>query len=286
MRTCCFRCAGVVVFVILLVAGGDRPAAATAIDFENPPYTTGSVVGQDGWAATGYFPVLNGTVDVSTIGPLAGSQSLSYTRTDTTLAPNGADVVKSDLITISKDGTSTADLNVSVLISSTSLAAQTLGYGVDGLFLSPSGASGVTPIGFRLNNAGSTIPSIEEYADFGGSPAFFYFGGSLAAAAFSENHTLEFHIDADFDSSTYTVAYRDVTAGTPLTSSGVVRGFAVPYAANPDGTYDVDVIAAFRYGAGRIDNIMVSGNAVPEPTALGMLALSAVFAGLCQRSRR
>jgi hypothetical protein len=249
-------------------------AGAVTVSFEPPPYTLGSIVGQDGWAAAGYFPAPNGLLEVSGTSPLSGGQSLSYTRTEAGLAANGSDVVKADVITVAKDGTPAADLSASFLISASSLSAQGMGFGVDGLYLSPAGASGSTPIGIRLNNAGSSIPSIEEIADFGGSPAFFYFGGTLAAAAFPENDVLEFDIDVDFDSSTYSVGYRNVTGGGPFTSSGFTRGFAVPYASNPDGTFDVDVIAAFRYGAGKIDDIVLSGNVVPEPSTLAMCILA------------
>jgi hypothetical protein len=274
----------------LLFAGAACAAvpSASAVDlsFENPPYTPGNVLGQDGWSATGYFPTLNGTVEISSTSPLAGSQSLSYTRTEAGLAPNGADVVKADVVTVFKDGTPAVDLNATFLISSTSLSAQGMGFGIDGLFLSPAGASGATPIGIRLTNAGSTIPSVEIYADNGGSAAFFYFGGSLAAAAFPENDTLEFSIDVDFDSSTYNVAYRNVTTGSPFVDSGSVRGFASSYTANANGTYDVDVIAAFRYGAGRIDNIRLTGNIVPEPAAAGLAGLTVGAAAAYRRRRR
>lgn len=260
-------------------------AKAVTVSFENPSYVAGSVVGQDGWGVTSYFPTLNGSVQVSATNPLAGAQSLSYTRTEAGLAPNGSDVVKADVVTVAKDGTPAADLNASFLISSSSLSAQGMGFGISGLFLSPAGASGVTPIGIRLNNAGSSIPSIEEFADFGGSPAFFYFGGSLAAASFPENDALEFNIAVDFDSSSYTVAYRDVTSGGALVTSGFTRGFALPYPANPNGTFDVDVIAAFRYGAGKIDNINLTGNLVPEPSTLGLCVLAGAFAALSLKKR-
>lgn len=260
-------------------------AKAVTVSFENPSYVAGSVVGQDGWGVTSYFPTLNGSVQVSATNPLAGAQSLSYTRTEAGLAPNGSDVVKADVVTVAKDGTPAADLNASFLISSSSLSAQGMGFGISGLFLSPAGASGVTPIGIRLNNAGSSIPSIEEFADFGGSPAFFYFGGSLAAASFPENDPLEFNIAVDFDSSSYTVAYRDVTSGGALVTSGFTRGFALPYPANPNGTFDVDVIAAFRYGAGKIDNINLTGNLVPEPSTLGLCVLAGAFAALSLKRR-
>ena len=211
-------------------------ARAATVNFEAPSYAVGSIVGQDGWAAAGYFPAPNGLLEVSTASPLAGGQSLRYTRTEAGLAANGSDVVKTDVVTVAKDGTPAADLSASFLISSSSLSAQGMGFGVNGLYLSPAGASGATPIGIRLNNAGSSIPSIEEIADFGGSPAFFYFGGTLAAASFPENDILEFDIDVDFDSSTYTVGYRNVTSGGAFISSGFTRGFAVSYPANPNGS--------------------------------------------------
>ena len=282
VRHCCW-------FLVLTAYGAAAcapVAKAVTVSFESPTYTAGGVVGQDGWGVTSYFPTLNGSVEVIATNPLAGMHSLSYTRTEAGLAPNGSDVVKADVVTVAKDGTPAADLNASFLISSSSLSAQGMGFGVNGLFLSPSGASGVTPVGIRLTNAGSSIPSIEEFADFGGSPAFFYFGGSLAAAAFPENDVLEFNIDVDFDSSSYTVAYRNITSGGALTPSGFTRGFAVPYPANPNGTFDVDVIAAFRFGAGKIDNITLSGNLVPEPATLGMSALTVASAICFGRWRR
>jgi hypothetical protein len=270
----------------LLVAGSGPAASAVTVDFESPSYATGTIDGQEGWAVPGYAVTTNGSLEVSevsTTGPLAGAQSLSYTRTEAGLAATARDVFKADVVTVAKDGTPAPDLNASFLISSSSLATQGMGFGVDGFFLSPNGAGGSTPIGILLRNAGSSIPGIEEFADNGGSPAFFYFGGSLAAAAFPENDTLEFEIDVDFDSSTYAVAYRNVTTGGPLTPSGITRGFALAYPANPNGTYDVDVIAAFRYGAGRIDNITLTGNIVPEPATLG-LSLAGV-AAMCLRRR-
>lgn len=260
-------------------------AKAVTVSFESPLFSAGNVVGQDGWGLTGYFPTPNGSVLVSATSPLAGAQSLSYTRTEAGLAGNGSDVFKADVVTVAKDGTPAADLSASFLISAGSLSAQGMGFGLSGLFLSPAGASGVTPIGIRLNNAGSSIPSIEEFADFGGSPAFFYFGGSLAAASFPENDVLEFDIDVDFDSSTYTAGYRNVTTGGAFVSSGFTRGFAVPYPANPDGTFDVDVIAAFRFGAGKIDNITLSGNLVPEPSALGLCVLAGASICFCGKRR-
>lgn len=256
-------CWKICLVVVALI--GSSTLASAVVDFENPPYTIGGIEGQDGWALPSYASAANGTLEVSTTNPLAGAQSLSYTRTEAGLGATFRDVYKPDVVQIAKDGTPTPDLNATFLISSTSLAAEGMGYGVNGLFLGPDGANGVTPLGVRLTNAGSTIPSIEEFAAFGSGGAFYYFGGSLASAAFPENDTLEFSIDVDFDSATYTVEYRNVTTGGPTIASGITRGFAVAYPTNSHGAYDIDVTAAFRYGAGKIDNISLTGNIVPEP---------------------
>lgn len=275
--------------VALCVAGGGPIVSALTVDFENPPYSTGGIVGQEGWVVAGYAATPNGTVEVSSASPFAGSQSLSYSRTNADLNSfSAADVVKTDVVVIAKDGTPAADLNASFLISSSSLSAEGFGFGLDGLYLSPDGAnvSGILPIGIRLNNAGSTIPSIEELADLGGSPAFYFFGNTAATAEFPENDTLEFDIDVDFDSSTYTTAYRNVTTGGAFISSGFTRGFAYPYPANPDGTFDVDVVASFRFGAGKIDNITLTGNIIPEPTTLSLSALVLGVMGALRRGRR
>jgi hypothetical protein len=266
-------------------------ASAVTVDFENPPYAAGDVVGQGGWSVAPYFPTPNGTVTVSTTSPLAGSQSLSYTRTELGLAPNGADVLKPGVAIIANDGTGAADLTASFLISSSSLSPQGLGFGVVGLNLrsSNAGSSDNPSIAIQLNNAGYAESSIEEFAGiggFGGPAAWHYFGGALAAAFFPEHDTLEFKVDVDFDSSTYTTAYRNVTAGdVAFTNSGSVRGFAVPFPTDSNGHYSVDVIAAFRYGAGQIDDITLSGNIIPEPATLGLSLASAVALALVRRRR-
>lgn len=258
----------------------DAPAArAVVVDFEAPTYATSGILGQQGWVTPSYAPTLNGTLEVSTVAPLAGSQSLRYARTDSNLGPfTASDVTQANVVTVAKDGTPVADLNVSFLISSSSLATQGFGYGVTGLFVSPDGPGGMTPFGMRLMNAGSTIPSVELFGSVGGVGGWYYFGGSLAAAAFPENETLEFDFDVDFDSSSYLVSYRNVTTNGAFTAPVGPFDFVNAFPADPSGHYSIDVIASFRFGAGQIDNVTLTGNLVPEPATagLGLLALGAI----------
>lgn len=79
------------------------------------------------------------------------------------------------------------------------------------------------------------------------------------------------------------MSYRNVTTGGPFVASPNPFGFAIPYVPNPDGTYDVDFVALFRYGAGRIDNINMTGNLVPEPTAAVLGVLGIALVGLFRR---
>src|SRR5690606_32303932 len=74
----------VAVLVSFGIAGSVQRAlaAVTTIDFESPTYTTGDLIGQEGWAPNSYYtPPMNGTVTVSNASPLSGAQSLSYTQT-------------------------------------------------------------------------------------------------------------------------------------------------------------------------------------------------------------
>lgn len=263
----------------LCVSTGSAVAQGVVVDFESPAYAAASVLGQEGWVTTSYAATPNGTLTVSSASPLAGGQSLSYSRTDPNLGPfNAADVAKADIVTVAKDGTAAADLNVSFLMSSSSLATQGFGYGVTGLFLSPDGPGGMSPMGMRLNNAGSSIPSLELFGNIGGALGWHYFGGSLAAAAFPADDTLEFKVDVDFDSQSYAIAYRNATAGGAFTAPQGPIGFHDPFPADPNGHYTIDVIASFRFGAGKIDNLAFDGNLIPEPTTacLGLFGLGAL----------
>lgn len=273
--------------VALCVAGSGSVASAVTLDFENPPYAAAGVVGQDGWVVNSYAATPNGTVEVSGAAPLAGGQSLRYARTNSNLGPfSAADVSKADVITVAADGTPDADLNASLLISANSLASEGFGFGALGVFLSNDGVNGATPLGVQLNNAGSSIPSIEVFANIGGAVGWHYFGGSQPAAAFPEGDTLEFALDVDFDSKSYTVAYRNVTAGGALTSPAGPFNFAVDFPANPDGTFTVDVIASLRFGAGQIDDVTLSGNVIPEPTTLSLGVLGLGVMWVLRRKRR
>ncbi|MBA3485292.1 MAG: hypothetical protein H0T51_26145, partial [Pirellulales bacterium] len=75
--------------VVLWIAGTAHLASAAVINFENPPYVAGlTIIGQDGWATKDYVlndpffgGVVNGTVEISATGPLAGLQSVLYSQT-------------------------------------------------------------------------------------------------------------------------------------------------------------------------------------------------------------
>lgn len=274
-------------FATIAFAATASPSAAVTVDFESPAYMAGNLVGQDGWVAPNHATSPNGTVEVSSVDPLSGGQSLRYARTNTNLGPfSAADVTKADVITVAADGTPAADLSASFLISSTSLFGQGVGYGAVGFFLSPDGINGQTPIGIQLNNAGSSIPSIEVFADYPGvGPAYGYLGGSQPAAAFPEGETLEFNLDVDFDSSTFTVAYRNATVGGAFSSPAGPYAFAGAFPAGSGGAIDVDVIATFRFGAGQIDDITLTGNVIPEPATLGLSLVGVAAMYLYRRKR-
>src|SRR5690349_6908113 len=65
----------------LALATVNSTCAGVTIGFEPPTYTTGNLIGQDGWAKNTYYGTMNGNVTVSSASPLSGSQSLSYSQT-------------------------------------------------------------------------------------------------------------------------------------------------------------------------------------------------------------
>lgn len=274
-------------WAVLLTAACCAPnVGAVTIDFEDPPYTDGvDIAGQDSWVLNSYASAAHGTVVSSSTSPLADSQSLRYTRTDTNLSAFSAgDVSKPDVIIVPTDGTSAADLTAGFQIAATSRSADGNGFGQVGFFLSNDGFNGATPFGVALNNAGSNIPSIEVFRNGSGGAGFYFLGADQPSSAFPEGDTIEFDLGIDFDTQMFTVAATNASTGVPFSAPSGPFAFAVPFPANPDGTYSVDTLAFLRFGAGQIDNITLTA-AIPEP-ATCVLALAGVAALVAVRRVR
>lgn len=256
-----------------------QTATAVTIGFEPPTYSPGSLLGQDGWQLNSYngqiLGGLNGDVVVSTSAPLAGGQSLLYTQTG---GAGATDVSKANVVSAVNGGTSAADLTGSVLIQA---GPNTNGNGQIGLFLGPDAVNGTSPIGVLVEGGASPTPGVIYVLDATnpGSPF-------RPVGTYVPNNVFEFAYGVDFDSSSYAVAYRNLTAGdavfTPVAGGNPDGSFAFvgSFPAEGDGTYSVDVGAFLRDGVGRIDNVSL----IPEPGTLGfgLLAVS----GLALRRRR
>jgi len=67
---------GAIAGLIVLASGSRARADALSIDFENPPYMTGSINGQDGWNATGAYDY--GVVATSGFGSPAGFAAQAF----------------------------------------------------------------------------------------------------------------------------------------------------------------------------------------------------------------
>src|SRR5215468_7714603 len=72
MRTALVTIAG----VIVLGSASRARSDSLSIDFENPPYTTGSIDGQDGWSATGAYDY--GVAATSGFGSPAGFAAQAF----------------------------------------------------------------------------------------------------------------------------------------------------------------------------------------------------------------
>lgn len=267
-----------------LVAMAFAPnASAVTIGFEDPQYVPGPLEGQQGWVSNSYNPALggiNGTVEVSTLQPLAGTQSLLYTQTGGT---GSSDVSKAAVVSTPSEGTTAADLTGSVLLQAD---ANTQGTGQLGLFLSPDAFNGLSPIGILLEGANSATAAgniLVLDGSFGDT------GGFRNVGSYDPNRIAEFVYGVDFDNSTYDLAFRYMgdPSFTPLAGGGpngsfTFFGTSPAFPAEADGTYSVDVGTFLRSGVGRIDNITL--NPIPEPGTLGLALLG--IGGLALRRRR
>ncbi|MBA3480409.1 MAG: hypothetical protein H0T51_01210, partial [Pirellulales bacterium] len=200
--------------------------------------------------------VVNGTVEISATGPLAGLQSVLYSQTIDPPAAGGtgaSDVAKENVVSAVKHGTAAADLAASFLIRTD---ANAVGNGSMGLFLGPG--EGHSPVFILLSDVNSATGS----------------GNILVAHDFSvsnvgtyvPNNIFEFVLGVDVDNQRYGVSARNVTAGTPavqLSPPGGGSTFAFFGGGIPDdgdgATFTLDASLLLRSGAGRIDNINLVG---------------------------
>jgi hypothetical protein len=241
---------------------GTSPATAAVIDFENPPYAAGDLLGQQGWVRNNYVTpaALNGDVTVSSVSPLVGGQSLLFNQTSTPPGFGASDLSKANVAFATSDGSPAIDLTATIRMQ---VDANASGDGQLGFFLSGNAIGGLSPIGVKLNGANS--------ANGTGVIQVLHTTGFVDSISYAANNVVEFQFGVDFDNGgEYEIAARDVTAGqaafTPLVgplTGGRFGFFNAPnvFPADGDGvTYTVDVGTLLRGGAGRIDAITLVGD--------------------------
>jgi len=243
----------------LLSALAVQGASAAVIDFENPPYSTGAIVGQEGWVTNGYvgggfFGGPNGDVIVSSTAPLSGSQSLSFNQTAVTGAggaPGASDVSKPEVIAVTP-GLMGTDLTVSYLISANGNALDP--EGAAGIFLSHDAHLGDSPLFARLDGSALVVADTGTIIE---APGFVYFSGDV----------LEITMNVDLDVSRYELSVNNLTTGQFEFAQSF--GFLSPFAAEgPNGEYLVDVGTMLRRGTAKIDNISLVAGTGPLVTEL------------------
>jgi hypothetical protein len=247
---------GFVAIAWLCVTAGELQADTTTFTFENPPFTTGNLIGQNGYITPGYVladpffgGVVNGTVDVSSTAPLSGAQSVIYNQTVDPPGAGGtgaADAGKPFAVFGVEDGTDAVDLSASFLINST---GNGVGPGQAGYFL---GQGGRSPI-IVLLSEGSILVGHE--------------GALPSAGTYTPGNTYEFVIGVDLDNQNYEVSSRNVTTGgalAPLPGPLAGNRFAffggVIGSDGDDQTYTLDSTMLLRSGTAKFDNITVTGD--------------------------
>lgn len=269
----------------LWAAGSAQSANAVTFDFENPPYTTGSIIGQDGWDTNAYVladpffgGAVNGTVEITSVNPISGLQSVLYNQTALLGGNTGAsDVGKQGAVVAVESGTPAIDLTAAFQIKVNDNAIGAANNGSMGFFI---GQGGRSPIIVLLTDAGPNSGNI-LIGDSGGLPD---------TGDFKGDDLLEFKLGVDLDGQNYEVSVRNITAGTPLTAlTGSGPGGRFPFfggtiADDGDGvSYTLGASLLLRSGVGRVDSVSV--NAVPEPAA-GVLAVAGFALAAIHRRKR
>lgn len=266
----CIVKTAVVCFAALLFT---ETASAVNFDFENPPYTPGTLLGQNGWETGGYIladpffgGTVNGTVDVSASSPISGSQSLLYTQTTVPAGAGvsgGSDVGNRFAVFAVKDGTTAIDLTASVQIRTDN---NSIGDGSAGFFL---GRGGGSPIFFRIDNANSTNGTGGIIIGDGGTVP--------SVGSYTPNNTYEFRFGVDVDNQQYEVFAKNLTAGTPEVNltAGLPDGRATffggaGFPSDGDGqTFTFDSSVMLRSGTARVDEITAVGDDFVQTTWVG-----------------
>jgi hypothetical protein len=242
--------------ILAAIASNSASAQTGLINFESPTYTTGNLIGQNGWVQNSYvLPAnVNGTLAVSSDSPLVGSQSLLYSQTSAPAGFGAMDVSKPYVTFGTADGTTAIDLTASVRLQAGPSTSPAFPANRVGLFLSTGAFGGSSPVGVFLNGTGMEA---------------LHTSGFVSAGSYTPNNVIEFQIGLNFDNSDYEVSYRDITAGGPLTpvtgplANGRFGYFDNPNAFPADGdgvTRTVDVGLFLRGGVGRIDDVTVVGD--------------------------
>lgn len=257
-------------FTMIVVAyvGFCHSADAQTFNFENPPYTPGTIIGQQGWDTNDYIftdgffgGVVNGTVDISSNGAISGSQSILYTQTVDPLGAGGtggSDIGQLYALFGVEDGTDAIDLSASVKLQS---QAGTLDNGLTGFGLSPGG--GRSPLFVNIRNVNATNGTGEIVVGDGTNVPI--------VGSYTSGDVINFRFGVDFDTETYEVFATNLTQGTPETQlMGSGPNGRIPFffgTAGDDGdgvTHTMDVHVVLRSGMARVDDIVVNGDAFKQ----------------------
>ena len=241
-------------------------SADVLIDFENPPYTTGTVIGQQDWVINNYSDggMVDSDAQIITTGALAGSQSLQI------LAPNA--------------GTTVHDISTTIPGTFSEAGAGNDFYLT---FLLKMPEYGKAFIG--LSNSG-----LEAFG--GGTPDFIVIdGGNIGAnnvelltTDFTPGDLYEFRIGYDLAGQTFAPSLRNITTGGSFTLAPTIpeNGSFGTLLSSP--LVDPGIIFGARQNSVIIDNIAII--AVPEPgtsvLALGSLGLVLGLRRMRSRCRR
>lgn len=235
------RFAGILTLAVVMAATGYAPSARGQVtfDFEPPTYSTGALVGQDGWIKNTYYGAMNGTVNVSNSSPLSGSQSISYVETAAGLSDVGR------LGAIAVQDIQGTDVTLSYTIKGTA--------GISGanagVFLGNGAPFGASPILARLNGGVVEVGSSGAFVPVN---SFFFVPGE----------TIKMTYEIDFGVGSMNLILENLDGGE-ITSQAYpfFAGYGAP--TGPNGEYNVDLGIFFRGGNVSVDDITLTAGVGP-----------------------
>lgn len=256
---------------VLSVLSASLASAASFVNFEDPPYLAGSIVGQDGWTSNSYGDNGNTAPNANIVaaGALSGSQSVSILGAAGVDNFSTAHDISRGLTDFFVDQGPGNDLELSLLFRKGATGTGVFGLSEDGFNGGTPDFVFVSDTTIKAFGAGATTTDIGSYVP---------------------DHLFAFVLGFDLLGNTYDVRWRDVTANGTFTTPFLINqyfeggGGFLGDSGDPTTLTDPDFLLGARNSGTNSFFDDVRLYSVPEPGSCSIMAIGATL--LSGRRRR